>query len=107
MPSMGRRVWITAAATICALGLLPFGSAAADTYSLPPADCQSSVNGSTVTLTCTNRPANQVWYVDSICHSGWVDSEVDGNRVTGNGSSAATCPFSSHPLPPFYFVTVP
>jgi hypothetical protein len=107
MPSMRRRVWVTAAATICTLGLLPSAPAAADTYRLPPADCTSSTNGSMATLTCTNRPANQQWYVNATCHSGWVDSDADGNHVIGNGSSVATCPFSSHPLRPFYFVTVP
>ncbi|MFL6161361.1 MAG: Calx-beta domain-containing protein [Jatrophihabitantaceae bacterium] len=42
-------------------------------------------------MTCTNRPAGQSWYLDVICAYPLGDPELLGNLVTGNGTSAGTC----------------
>jgi Alkaline phosphatase PhoX/Calx-beta domain len=57
-----------------------------------PADCTLSKNApDQEALTCTNRPADQRWYLIVFCHSGWGDPEIRGNDVIGNGTSAGTC----------------
>jgi len=56
-------------------------------------------------LTCTNRPADQTWYLDSDCHYPLGDPELVGNQVTGNGTSAGTCNYGNT-VNPAYFFTV-
>ena len=46
-------------------------------------------------MTCTNRPAGQTWYLDVECHYPLGDPELVGNQVTGNGTSAGTCNFGN------------
>jgi len=59
-----------------------------------PADC-TTVNpvAKTAVMTCTNRPAGTHWHLYVICFGPWLDSEANGNSVTGNGSSTASCPW--------------
>jgi hypothetical protein len=59
-----------------------------------PADCTLSKNApDQEALTCTNRPANQQWYLEAWCHYPLGDPEILGNVVTGNGTSGGTCGF--------------
>jgi Calx-beta domain-containing protein len=44
-------------------------------------------------MTCTNRPPSQQWYLDNPCAYPLGDPEVVGNVVTGNGTSEGTCGF--------------
>lgn len=62
-----------------------------------PADCTTNrIDRSTLSMTCTDRPAGQQWRLWIMsCHSGWTDTEAFGNVVTGNGTSTATCPYQS------------
>ena len=42
-------------------------------------------------MTCTNRPAGQTWYLDADCAYPLGDPELVGNQVTGNGTSSGSC----------------
>jgi Calx-beta domain len=63
-----------------------------------PMDCDPARTYSSASITCTNRPAGQRWRVNSSCDRGanwnpWTRFiYVQGNEVTGNGTSAVTCP---------------
>lgn len=95
------------AAALCGLGLLPATPAAASTWGAPPADCSTThPDTRTTALTCTNRPAAQRWYVNTLCSGGWFDTDANGNVVTGNGTSTARCPAGSHADPYPFFVVV-
>jgi len=69
-----------------------------------PADCTTNrIDRSTLSMTCTGRPAGQQWQLwIMLCHSGWVDIDAYGNVVTGNGTSTATCPYQSSASYPRY-----
>ncbi len=71
-----------------------------------PADCDlSRPDAQSVSMTCTNRPPTEQWYVGAQCGEEWPHFQlVNGNIVTGNGTSTARCttlPFSS-----WYYDTV-
>jgi hypothetical protein len=57
-----------------------------------PADCSLGKTApNQESMTCTNRPAGQRWYLDNECFYPWGDPELVGNDVIGNGTSAGTC----------------
>ncbi|MGE5830630.1 MAG: Calx-beta domain-containing protein [Micromonosporaceae bacterium] len=57
-----------------------------------PVDCTVSKNApNQESMTCTNRPAGQHWYLDVICAYPLGDPELVGNEVIGNGTSEGTC----------------
>jgi hypothetical protein len=96
---------LLATTVLCALGLLPAATATAATTVTPrPADCQETrIDTRTISLTCTNRSAGQRWQTWIVCGGGWFDTQADGNVVTGNGTSTATCPAGSRAEPGAYF----
>ena len=56
-----------------------------------PSDCVLSRGDAyTASVSCTNRPATQQWYHQIVCQS-WGATTVNGNVVTGNGTSTARC----------------
>lgn len=64
-----------------------------------PMDCDPARTYSSSSITCTTRPAGQQWRVNSSCDRGddWPNEwtrffSVQGNTVTGNGTSTVTCP---------------
>jgi len=57
-------------------------------------------------LTCTNRPAGQTWYLDAYCAYPLGDPELIGNDVTGNGTSSGTCNIGNTTPYGSYFRTV-
>jgi hypothetical protein len=57
-----------------------------------PGDCTlSKAAPNQESMTCTNRPADQQWYLDVLCAYPLGDPELVGNIVTGDGTSAGTC----------------
>ena len=87
---MRRTLAVTAIMAFAALGL----AAPANAYTPYPPDCTvGSPKIGTMVLTCTGRPADQRWHLDLGCMGGWIDTDVLGNSVTGNGSSTASCPW--------------
>jgi subtilisin family serine protease len=58
-----------------------------------PSDCSFTYEGGlSLALTCTGRPPTQAWYLRVLCgeiHG--VPNGVNGNEVTGEGTSTATC----------------
>lgn len=57
-----------------------------------PADCSVSKTApNEESMTCTNRPADQRWFLDVICAYPLGDPELIGNDVIGNGTSEGTC----------------
>jgi Calx-beta domain-containing protein len=63
-----------------------------DGGNMPPDCSMSRVDNSTYTITCTNRPANQQWLHRVECMIRWLEFvDIDGNTVTGNGTSTASC----------------
>jgi hypothetical protein len=57
-----------------------------------PADCNlSRADAVTVSLTCGNRPPSQRWTHTIRCGEDWTSISVNGNTVTGNGTSTARC----------------
>jgi hypothetical protein len=58
-----------------------------------PSDCNlSRADASTVSLTCSNRPPSQRWVETIGCGEEWPHFViVNGNTVTGNGTSTARC----------------
>jgi len=58
-----------------------------------PSDCSFTYEGGlSLALTCTGRPPTQAWYLRVLCgelHGG--PNGVNGNEVTGEGTSTATC----------------
>ena len=102
------RILLTAAATVVALGLAPATSALARSTAINPsvqsasssvpgygipADCTASipVDGRSVSLTCTGRPADSQWRVVADCYKGFSMFVRNGNTVVGNGTSIADC----------------
>jgi hypothetical protein len=69
------------------------GTGMIDNDGLIPSDCNlSRADASTVSLTCSNRPPSQRWAETIICGEEWPHIEiVNGNTVTGNGTSTARC----------------
>jgi len=54
-----------------------------------PADCTFSQSGYSLALTCTNRPANQVWNLEVTCQITMGPRlNEPGNEVTGDGKSS-------------------
>jgi hypothetical protein len=61
-----------------------------------PVDCNLGKTASNqLSMTCTNRPASQTWYIYSGNCGPWTDAELIGNQVTGNGTSSGTCSFGT------------
>jgi hypothetical protein len=57
-----------------------------------PEDCSLAfVTTASKSLTCTNRPAGQVWFFRLGCPDGKFSEWTDGNAVTGDGTSTADC----------------
>ncbi|HEY0638571.1 MAG TPA: Calx-beta domain-containing protein [Pseudonocardiaceae bacterium] len=58
-----------------------------------PADCgMSRIDSDTHSITCTNRPAGQQWVHRQQCMIEWLEFvNVNGNVVTGNGTSVTSC----------------
>jgi len=58
-----------------------------------PADCSmANVSTGSYSITCTNRPANQQWVHRQQCMIEWLEFVyINGNVVTGNGTSTASC----------------
>lgn len=57
-----------------------------------PSDCSLSPVGHTgISMTCTNRPANQTWW-DYLACPAYKGVIAEGNHVTGDGTSTANCP---------------
>lgn len=72
-----------------------------------PIDCNLSKNApGQESMTCTNRPATQTWYLDVECRYPLGDPELVGNQVTGNGTSAGTCSIGYTVQDGVYFQTV-
>jgi len=62
-----------------------------------PSDCSLTFlnNHLTAAVNCTGRPSAQVWNILVLCHFNGMSGEVDaGNKVTGDGTSTATCSYS-------------
>ena len=57
-------------------------------------------------MTCTNRPAGQTWYLYAECRYPLGDPEIIGNQVTGNGTSSGTCSIGQTTPYGSYFQTV-
>lgn len=71
-----------------------------------PADCNlSRADASTVSLTCSNRPASQRWLETIQCGEDFTAVFVNGNTVTGNGTSTARC--TSRPYMGSSFTVLP
>ncbi len=57
-----------------------------------PFDCDLSRSDAvTVSMTCSNRPVDQQWLHTILCGEDWRSISVNGNTVTGNGTSTARC----------------
>jgi hypothetical protein len=71
-----------------------------------PTDCNLAKTApNQESMTCTNRPAGQTWYLDVLCAYPLGDPELVGNEVTGNGTSAGTCNIGNT-TPNSYFQTL-
>jgi hypothetical protein len=71
-----------------------------------PTDCNlGKTAANQESMTCTNRPAGQTWYLDVTCAYPLGDPELVGNDVTGNGTSAGTCNIGNT-TPNSYFQTL-
>lgn len=64
-----------------------------------PADCNLARDRTSFTLTCTDRPAGEVWHLSISCDRGpsWPNEwtryfRVAGADVTGSGSATTQCP---------------
>jgi hypothetical protein len=56
-----------------------------------PSDCSFIwEGGSSLALQCTGRPSAQVWYLSALCNL-LPTRTAQGNEVTGEGTSAASC----------------
>jgi len=70
-----------------------------DGGNIPP-DCSlARINYSTATyaMTCTNRPSGQRWVQRLVCmYEFAMFLEIDGNVVTGNGTSTGSCGYYLH-----------
>jgi hypothetical protein len=89
-------------AGLLAIGVVPAIPASASTLAPIPADCHQTGNPLKLTtaITCTARPANQVWEYGAACYikAGQLRSGY-GNEVTGNGTSTITdCPSATNPV---------
>lgn len=57
-----------------------------------PGDCSLGKTApNQESMTCTNRPVGQRWYLDADCFYPLGDPELRGNDVIGDGTSAGTC----------------
>jgi hypothetical protein len=63
-----------------------------------PTDCSFTfLSGTSQSLTCTSRPATQVWHLRTLCGS--IFHQANGTEVTGNGTSTITgCAVSAEVL---------
>lgn len=64
-----------------------------------PADCDLlRPDAQSFSMTCTNRPAGEQWKVEVTCGDEWpMFVYPQGNVVTGNGTSYATCTGTGKP----------
>lgn len=59
-----------------------------------PTDCNLGKTApEQLSMTCTNRPAGQTWYLEAECRYPFSDHYLIGNQVTGNGTSSGTCSY--------------
>lgn len=78
---------------IAAAGLLAAGLSAAPAYASSsgpvPSDCSVTTNADVWSMTCTQRPATQVWNMEVECYAPMIHDyvPVEGSKVTGNGTS--------------------
>ena len=83
---------------IAAAGLLTAGSTiATPAYAASvPADCTVQYQEFSVSMTCTARPATQVWNLATTCEvltAGHLRLPHSGSKVTGDGTSnSGSCP---------------
>jgi hypothetical protein len=59
-----------------------------------PPDCSFTyISGNSQSMTCTQRPATQVWDLQEECYASMLHTYLPfaGTQVTGNGTSTATC----------------
>ena len=56
-----------------------------------PSDCSlSATNNTAISITCTNRPADQTWWAYAWCPAFKIVLRT-GNQVTGDGTSTVAC----------------
>jgi hypothetical protein len=56
-----------------------------------PLDCSFTwISSSSQSLTCTQRPATQVWNFQVYCYNGLIRYPQGGNQVTGEGTSTVS-----------------
>jgi hypothetical protein len=74
-----------------------------------PIDCHPARTYSSASITCTNQPAGQQWQAGTSCDRGddWPNEwtrffSIQGNTVTGDGTSTATCPDALNNTGPHY-----
>jgi hypothetical protein len=82
---------------VATAGLLTAGlSIATPAYAASvPADCTVQYQEFSVSMTCTARPATQVWNLAATCEvltAGGLRLPHSGNEVTGDGTSSTPCP---------------
>jgi hypothetical protein len=86
--------------TTSAITISPGSATATILGGTVPLDCSFTwISGSSQSLTCTQRPATQVWNIEAYCRAnmGGIIFPQAGNQVTGEGtstvSSVCTNPF--------------
>jgi len=74
-----------------------------------PEDCDLlRPDSQSFSITCTNRPATQRWKVEVTCGEEWpMFVYPQGNIVTGNGTSAATCTGTGLPYRGWGYIVLP
>jgi hypothetical protein len=83
---------------VATAGLLTAGlSIATPAYAASvPADCTVQYQEFSVSMTCTARPATQVWNLEALCQvlvAAGLRLPVQGSEVTGDGTSnSGSCP---------------
>jgi hypothetical protein len=85
------------------LGFMIAAPAASATVIHPnavPADCKFNTPNGSATLTCTARPAGQIWALTASCWlkdglTGPIFVVKSGNEVTGNGTSTIAICFEA------------
>jgi hypothetical protein len=83
---------------IATAGLLTAGLSIGGTHAYAasvPADCTVQYQEFSVSMTCTARPATQVWNLAATCKvltAGGLRLPHSGNEVTGDGTSSTPCP---------------
>lgn len=74
-----------------------------------PVDCDLfRPDSQSFSMTCSNRPATQRWKVEVECGEDWpMFVYVQGNIVTGNGTSSATCTGTGLPYIHWGYIVLP